>query len=349
MTTLDLPIINLEPYLHDPNSPESLRECEKAALTMLNYSLLAIKDPRASEQDNSHFLNLLEDYFNQDVELLKGDIKPELGYQVGATPENTELPRCGRDDRCKEKVNQLTEDNKPLDFNNADPKWRFFWRIGDTPPETKYKQLNADPVIPPAFPNWSQDMNQWGYKLHSAVEILSEMLAIGLGLSKDTFTKLTKNGPHLLAPTASDLVKYGQVGKTLAGFHYDLNFLTIHGKSRFPGLRVWTKTGNRLDVAIPNGCLLVQSGKQMEWLTGGKIEAGYHEVIVNEKTIEAMTRQKENNRPQWRISSTLFYHIASDQKLYPIGDFNNEKSIIEYPEIDTGFQVQQELGLINLL
>jgi hypothetical protein len=30
----------------------------------------------------------------------------------------------------------------------ADPKWRFFWRIGERPKDTKFKELNAEPVIP---------------------------------------------------------------------------------------------------------------------------------------------------------------------------------------------------------
>ena len=29
---------------------------------------------------------------------------------------------------------------------------------------------------------------------------------------------------------------------------------------------------------IPDGCLLIQAGKQMEWLTGGAVKAGFHEV-----------------------------------------------------------------------
>lgn len=31
-------------------------------------------------------------------------------------------------------------------------------------------------------------------------------------------------------------------------------------------------------VRIPEGCLLLQAGKQMEWLTGGAVKAGFHEV-----------------------------------------------------------------------
>ena len=32
-----------------------------------------------------------------------------------------------------------------------DPKWRFFWRIGDRPKEGGFEDLNAKPVYPAAF------------------------------------------------------------------------------------------------------------------------------------------------------------------------------------------------------
>ena len=41
-----------------------------------------------------------------------------------------------------------------------------------------------------------------------------------------------RRGPHLLAPTGSDLAKYTEVNTIFAGWHTDLNFLTIHGASR---------------------------------------------------------------------------------------------------------------------
>jgi len=48
----------------------------------------------------------------------------------------------------------------------------------------------------------------------------------------------------------------------------DLNFLTIHGKSRFPGLFVWLRDGRKASIKIPDGCLLVQAGQQLEYVTG---------------------------------------------------------------------------------
>ena len=97
------------------------------------------------------------------------------------------------------------------------------------------------------------------------------------------------SSPHLLAPTASDLVKYNNKETILAGFHTDLNFLTIHGRSRYPGLHIWARnTGKRIPVKFPptGRYLLVQAGKQLEHLSGGLIKAGFHEVVVSQATVE---------------------------------------------------------------
>ena len=71
---------------------------------------------------------------------------------------------------------------------------------------------------------------------------VAQMCAIGLGLDRNTFAEMLNGGEHKLAPTGSDLTKY-DVGTIFAGYHYDFNFLTIHGKSRYPGLFAWLRTG----------------------------------------------------------------------------------------------------------
>ncbi len=171
-----------------------------------------------------------------------------------------------------------------------------------------------------------------------------------------------KGRPHLLAPTASDLGKYGEKDTILAGFHTDLNFLTIHGRSRYPGLHIWARnTGKRIAVKIPPGnCLLVQAGKQLEYLTGGLVKAGYHEVVVNEQTLETIARRKADfsDRPLIRISSTFFWHLSSDFDLVPIPalaerarvvkaeQFNlgkDEGEDVVYPAIKVGHQVEESV------
>ena len=132
--------------------------------------------------------------------------------------------------------------------------------------------------MPAAFPEWAAVLDAWGGKMLAAVETAAEMLARGLGLEPDALTRRMRRGPHLLAPTGSDLGGATARGAVLAGWHYDLNLLTIHGRSQYPGLFAWLRGGHRVPVLIPDGCLLIQAGKQMEYLTGGAVPAGFHEV-----------------------------------------------------------------------
>lgn len=101
-------------------------------------------------------------------------------------------------------------------------------------------------------------------------------------------------------------------------------------------------------VRVPDGCLLVQAGKQMEYLTGGYIVAGFHEVVVSKETLEAIERRRSKNESLWRVSSTLFGHIATDLILEPLEAFRTQKSIEMYPSILAGDQVNAELNAIQL-
>jgi isopenicillin N synthase-like dioxygenase len=139
------------------------------------------------------------------------------------------------------------------------------------------------------------------------------------------------------------------VGTALAGYHYDLNFLTIHGKSRFPGLFAWTKDGKRVPVKVPSGHLIVQAGKQLEYVTGGHVLAGFHEVVVSEATATTIAARKAAGKSLWRVSSTLFGHLQSDAVLKPLGKFADLPGAKEaYPPTDAGQQVQDELNAIRL-
>ncbi|KAH8686611.1 hypothetical protein BGZ61DRAFT_454754 [Ilyonectria robusta] len=373
--SMDLPVIDLDAYLNHPLDSDAVQtECRKAADALITYGALVLHDSRVSEHDNTAFLDLLEDYFDQPDHLLRNDERPELSYQIGVTLENTEKPKCAVDEPCLDVIQRLHPSQRPLDISahSPDPKCRFFWRMAEPPPfDTDFPGLNASNVVPDAphlKDRWTPAMNQWGSSMTNAVSKLAEMAAVGLGLPAQYFSDAGRYGPHLLAPTASDLQKYGSKDTILAGFHTDLNFLTIHGRSRFPGLHIWARnTGNRIPVKIPPGnYLLVQAGKQIEHITGGLIKAGYHEVVINEKTLETIERRKRElpSRPLIRISSTLFWHLGSDFDLVPVPELaekarklrtlqskagKDEGQETEYPAMKVGHQVQSELKHIALM
>ncbi|EGN93121.1 hypothetical protein SERLA73DRAFT_172271 [Serpula lacrymans var. lacrymans S7.3] len=359
-----LPLIDVDVFLSNPLESEVvLEECRKAADALITYGALLLHDSRALEDDNAAFLDLLEDYFDQPDAELKKDERPDIMYQVGVTLENTEKPKCAADEPCLQIIARLDPAERPLDISghHPDPKCRFFWKMGAPPPyETQYPALNAPNVVPQAphiNDKWEETLEKWGTVLKNAVENIAEMSAIGLGLPLETFKDAGKYGPHLLGPTASDLRKYGKKNTILAGFHTDLNCFTIHGRSRYPGLHIWARnTGKRIPVRFPptGRYLLVQAGKQLEHLTGGLIKAGFHEVVVNEATVQTIGKRKITNpgRPCIRISSTFFWHLSSDYDLAPIqalaararsllSDSTVSGAVESYEPMKVGQQVQK--------
>ncbi|ONI20306.1 hypothetical protein PRUPE_2G008200 [Prunus persica] len=343
---MELTVVDLSLYLGSKGEVKEL--CGEVSRSLRETGALLVKDPRYTAEDNDRFLNMMERYFDRPPEFKRLQERPQLHYQVGVTPEGVEVPRSLVDEEMQEKLKELPKEFQPSIPKGADRKWRYMWRVGPRPSETRFQELNAEPVVPEGFPEWKDTMDSWGYKMISAIEAVAEMAAIGFGLPKDAFTSLMKQGPHLLAPTGSDLRRYGQEGTVFAGYHYDLNFLTIHGRSRFPGLNIWLRNGQKVEVKVPVGCLLIHAGKQIEWLTAGDCIAGMHEVVVTNRTVDAIKLAKEQHRLLWRVSSTLFAHIASDAVLKPLGRFAESSLASKYPAIYAGEFVEQELAVINL-
>lgn len=121
-----LPTVSLTTFLSDPKSPEAIRQAQIAAESLILTGAVIVADDRASKAANDRFLDLFEKYFRQDDEVLKKDERPQFGYQVGVTLENTEKPKCSSDDECQSIIKELEEGERPLDLlgHSADPKCR---------------------------------------------------------------------------------------------------------------------------------------------------------------------------------------------------------------------------------
>ena len=327
-------IIDLTNYIKNNDislATDILEQCHK-------YGILIVKDPRVSEEDNDYFLDMLENYYQQDDDIILRDARPEFSYQAGVTPSFVELPR----DHC-EKIYHLDQENSAHKPSGKDPKYRYMWKLGEIPKNTKFSDINSNHVIPENFPNWEKNMNKWGNQMLSTVKTVTQLLAIALNIDKDYFINKSKYGAHLLAPTGIDVNKYS-IDTIVAGYHYDISFLTIHGKSRYSGLYIWTKEGKKILVKVPKGCLLLQVGRELEYLTGGYCMAGFHEVIINKQAKELLKK----NKSKWRVSTTVFFHMDSDSLLEPIDKFKNEETINKYPPVIQGVYLKDELRYINL-
>jgi hypothetical protein len=71
-------------------------------------------------------------------------------------------------------------------------------------------------------------------------------------------------------------------------------------------------------------------------------------VVVTPDTLKTIERTRAEGRSLWRISSTLFAHIASDVVLQPLAQFSEAADAKSYPPKPAGVQVAEELAAINL-
>lgn len=74
----------------------------------------------------------------------------------------------------------------------------------------------------------------------------------------------------------------------------------------------------------------------------------YLQVVCSEDTLTALKSAQAQGSSTWRVSSTVFGHIASDQVLTPLDHFATSQAAQQYPAIDAGKFVQQELEAIKL-
>lgn len=59
----DVPIIDVQKFLTKEEGWEI--ECDKVAESLHKYGILIFKDPRAKEQDNEDYIDLMEKYFDK--------------------------------------------------------------------------------------------------------------------------------------------------------------------------------------------------------------------------------------------------------------------------------------------
>ncbi len=83
-------------------------------------------------------------------------------------------------------------------------------------------------------------------------------------------------------------------------------------------------------------------------MTGGHVLAGFHEVVVNKATRKVIEAKQAKGESLWRVSSTTFSHIASDQILEPLAPFNTPEAVAKFAPIKAGTQVVEELKVIAL-
>lgn len=359
--SVQTPTVDFTLYLLERNRsadhelPEAVLAQCRQAWEARNIGLIAARDPRTDHALADRQQALMASYFDRPAWLKWADEPDDGNHQVGVTPPYTEFALPYAEWRAS-----LTPGNEPGEVVYKDPKWRWMHPVGPRPPleeQAPYAHLNRAPVVPSGFDadEWLGTLNAAGEMLLDSTFVLLEMLALGAGLPRDSFTQICTLGTHLLAPTGSNLSEYVQPGTVLAAAHDDLGFITGHLRANVPGcLRAWDRQGRRFTVRVPRSFNLWQFAQEFESVTGGEVLAGMHEVIVptdrDDLAVLAKLRAQAHaqGRDLWRDTTTVFCHACSKAPVGPQWHFRNPVACAKYPDMDGGAHLDRGIRLIGL-
>lgn len=339
-TRPEIPIIHIEQFL---KGGYSLSEIKEKTHEFAQLGLVCLYDPSVTPEMLQRFhdtMMMIHGASSEELALFDG---ADTGYQYGITPPGKEIPLDHSD-----WIQTLLPEHRPLTVAGVpDPKARFMWPIGTRPKKTRWPKVNASARPPKRFAHIASALNACGTAMHDSGLVLMQFVAMGLGLDRQQIVKMMKHGPHIMGPTGTDLSK-GYLGKVLAGVHYDLSLITVHSKSNIRALICWTRNGQPFLVEVPDGCLLVQAGKSLEWITGGFFYAGKHEVLITPEALEDTQRILSQGGVPLRVSKNLFMHLATRCVMRPLGRFANPATLKKYPPIYGGDYETIELAQIGL-
>ncbi|OGH60774.1 MAG: hypothetical protein A2848_03365 [Candidatus Magasanikbacteria bacterium RIFCSPHIGHO2_01_FULL_50_8] len=327
--------------IHVPTAPFMLVQ------DLLDFGAVCVRTRTFGEEHNQRGLRAAQRYFCRPYEQRMRDVPPpELAFQVGLTPRGQEKTR-----QRYEHFDHLPREHRPTEpRRNGAMSERLMFPVGSRPAQldSRFLPLNSIHANPAGVTPFADDLRACGESLIEVGLEVVRLLEIGLMLPEGRLQQLSHAGPHLLAPNATHLDEGVDIGDVANEVHYDLNMITLFGKSNAPGLYVWIDQKYRCSLSIPDGCVLVQAGKQLTWMTGGYINYGLHEVVATQQMFDVLTHKTPVGMPRVRTSLPLFFHVNSMQLLEPLDHLVNMPQANEYPRMLAGDYLFDELRAINL-
>lgn len=340
--TLDLPIIDIS-LRPQWNGTEGLANSSAAARVvdaLRRHGLVLVRPDISLTAANQEFLQTMAAFFRLPESVKRTYIVEQAGvkYEVGYMPAHAEYTQDEAEYR--EFIARIPNSaDMPVPHQGSNPIARFMAPIGDRGSSADFPELNLPAVTVAEVPGMNASIDALGGVLYLAGLAVSEYLSVGLEhhprLLRDMLER--PDGPHALAPTGVNLAEeFAKTGKgrngganlldwlateryCLDGFHNDVNMITVHARANTPGLHTWSANGERYDaLTVPEGCILVQSGRQLRHITGGLIPAMYHEVTTTPGMIPYARAELAAGRDPVRVGCPFFVHLRSDVVMTPI-------------------------------
>jgi len=208
-----------------------------------------------------------------------------------------------------------------------------FWHVGrDLPPGHRL----ADSMPPNIWPSRPAGFRETFDKLYAALDgvgatILSR-IATWLGLDQRWFDPAIDDGNSVLRLLHYPPVPNAESGAIRAGAHEDINLITLLLGAEEAGLELLTRDGKWLEVAPPEGALVVNIGDMLQRLTNHVLPSTTHRV-----------RNPAGPRAAHsRYSMPFFLHLRSDFPFVTLPGCISAENPDRYPVTITADDYLQE-------
>ncbi|MBK8170105.1 MAG: isopenicillin N synthase family oxygenase [Sandaracinaceae bacterium] len=286
------------------------------------YGLIYIRNHPVDAKSLEVFYQSFREFCARPEEEKRKLARPDLWYQRGWTPPNTEVAVAA----------QGQPDFKECYF--AVPL------AVDPNAAAQYPELYPENIWPNDAALFKETYLRLGRELHDTGITLLRGCARALSLPDDIFAKATEGAPHVTRVLNYLPLSKEQVNTNIVWGeeHTDFNLLTLLPGGRFfdpsgkasgrpddkSGLYLRTRAsaahpqGLKVRGVPPEGCVIAQVGQQLEILSGGAFVATPH--VITAPGVPGYSR----------LSSAHFIHLHSNEVLFPLPSFQNAETIRSY-------------------
>jgi isopenicillin N synthase-like dioxygenase len=187
------------------------------------------------------------------------------------------------------------------------PDLKEFWHVGrELPPSHPYRSVMPDNMWPAERPHFKPaTLALYDGLEHIGLRVLAA-IARGLNQPINFFENAVRDGDSILR-----LLHYPPVSPSAdgvrAGAHEDINVITCLLGAEEGGLQLLRRDGVWIDIAPPEGALVINVGDMLQRLTAGYLPSTTHRVV----------NPPPERRHRSRYSIPFFLHFAPDFMIDP--------------------------------
>jgi len=256
-TLRKVPTLSLAAYTKGSET-EKAQFIDNLFTGLKEYGFIILKDHNVKATDLKQAYEILQKFYSLPVDVKRKYISTTSGFQRGYTPFGQEHAK----------------DSPVMDLKE-------FWHVGrELADGNRWKSVYPENVWPTEMPEFKTLFVSLYKSLEEAGDVMLEALTGPLGLQKDFFAQMTKDGNSILRLLHYPPIPEGVDPRCVrAAAHEDINFITILPAATTSGLQLKDRDGSWLDIESEPDTLIVDVGDMLARLTNDVLPSTTHRVV----------------------------------------------------------------------